>query len=298
MVHLRPLGGSLLTLEVAIPDTALIDCSDLRQKTVKLGLLGRAFAVFKVDKIWLYKTEKLSQRQLRDVELIMGLLRYMDTPQYLRKRIFPKSPMLKYAGILPPLRTQSHPLGEASKPITEEDIRWGVQVRAGKIDIGLDQLVDFSESVSEREPTQFRIVKTQPRIKLEIIGHTEIGKYWGWEIRKTPSISEELEKMSQKTRIAFSRNGVDYNRIESEIKSTVSGTRAVVALFGGPRRGISKLVSRELSSLKQHVDFWVNTIPDQGTETVRLEEALLISLGILNNSVGALLSEPGYYESI
>jgi predicted SPOUT superfamily RNA methylase MTH1 len=75
----------------------------------------------------------------------------------------------------------------------------------------------------------------------------------------------------------------------------VSGTKSIIALFGGPKRGLSELVSREQSLLKQHVDFWVNTIPDQGTETVRLEEALLISLGILNNSVGNLLTKPGYY---
>lgn len=286
-----------MTLEVAIPDTALIDCSDLRQKTVKMGLLGRAFAVFKVDGIWLYRTGKLPQKQLRDVELIMGLLRYMDTPQYLRKRMFPKLPMLKYTGILPPLRTRSHPLGEALKPIAEGDSRWGIQVRTGKIDVGLDQLVDFSENISEREPTLFRIAKVQPRIKLEIIQHAEMGKYWGWEIKRTNSISEELEKMSQKTRIAFSRNGVDYYRIEHEIRSTISGTKAVIALFGGPKRGISELVANEQSLLKRHVDYWVNTIPDQGTETVRLEEALLVSLGILNNSVGALLTKPGYHRN-
>jgi predicted SPOUT superfamily RNA methylase MTH1 len=40
----------------------------------------------------------------------------------------------------------------------------------------------------------------------------------------------------------------------------------------------------------------VNTIPDQGTETVRLDEALFISLGLLNSSVGSMISKPGYHD--
>jgi predicted SPOUT superfamily RNA methylase MTH1 len=284
-----------LTLEVAIPDTALIDCTDLRQKTIKIGYFGRAFAVFKVNRVVLYKTGKLPRNQTRDLELLQGLLEYMDTPQYLRRRIYPRTPMLKYAGLLPPLRTRSHPLGEETAPVSEGDVRWGIQVRSGKIDIGLKQLVNYSESMSEREPALFRISKTRPKIVIEAIERAEVGDYWGWETEQAGSLIDELRKMSEATRIAFSRNATSYGRLESEVKSTVVNTKSVLAIFGGPKRGILELVSEEKDLVKQHIDFWVNTIPDQGTETVRLEEALWISLGILNSSVGSALTGQGYH---
>jgi hypothetical protein len=56
------------------------------------------------------------------------------------------------------------------------------------------------------------------------------------------------------------------------------------------------LLSGEKNELKKHVDFWVNTIPDQGTETVRLEEALFASLGLLNKSVGQIVARPGFHN--
>ena len=285
-----------MPLEVAIPDTALIDCSDLRQKTLKIGSFGRAFAVFKVSRVVLYRTGKLPRSQTRDVELLQGLLEYMDTPQYLRRRIYPRTPMLKYAGLLPPLRTRSHPLGEEITPPSEGDARWGIQVRSGKVDIGLKQLVDHSESVSEREPTLFRISKVRPKVVLEATERTEIGAYWGWDIEKAESLVDELKKVSNATRIAFSRNATPYDRLASEIKSTISNTESIVSIFGGPKRGILNLLPEDRAELKQHIDFWVNTIPNQGTETVRLEEALWISLGILNSSVGSVLTGPGYHE--
>ncbi len=284
-----------MTLEVAIPDTALIDCTDLRQKTIKIGYFGRAFAVFKVSRVVLYKTGRLPRDQTRDLELLQGLLEYMDTPQYLRKRIYPRTPMLKYAGLLPPLRTRSHPLGEETAPISEGDVRWGIQVRSGKIDIGLKQLVNYAADVSEREPMLFRISKSRPKIVLEAIERTDIGKHWGWEVEKSESLIDELRKASGATRIAFSRNATPYDRLASEVRSTVASTKSILAIFGGPKRGILELVSEDKTLLKQHIDFWVNTIPDQGTETVRLEEALWISLGILNSSLGATLTGLGYY---
>jgi predicted SPOUT superfamily RNA methylase MTH1 len=45
-------------------------------------------------------------------------------------------------------------------------------------------------------------------------------------------------------------------------------------------------VRDEGANLNDLVDFVVNTVPMQGTETVRTEEALLASLAILNVEFG------------
>ncbi len=283
-------------LEVAIPDTSLVDCSDLRQKTVKVGSLGRAMAVFRVDVVTVYETGRVPSSQKKDVNLLVRLLEYMDTPQYLRKKIFPISPSLKYAGLLPPLRTLSHPLISTPEDLTEGMYRWGIQVRDGQVDIGAEQLIAHPEPVSERESTLFRIASTKPRIRLEVANRDEVQEYWGFRVARTSNLVERLREASESTRVVFSRKAPSYASLEEEIKSTVGNTKSVLAVFGGPKRGVSELLPDEKNELKKHVDFWVNTIPDQGTETVRLEEAILVSLGLLNKSVGAVIAKPGFHS--
>jgi predicted SPOUT superfamily RNA methylase MTH1 len=284
-----------LVLEVAIPDTSLIDCTDLRQKSVKVGNIGRAFAVFRVERVYIYKTNHLPQNQRRDVDLLFRLLQYLDTPQYLRRRVFPHVPSLKFVGLLPPLRTRSHPLQASVEDIEEGDIRWGIQVRNGSVDIGTKQLIKYPGMLSEREPSLFRIVQTKPEITLEIIQRDDTDEYWGFETQHTENLVQALRRAADKTRIAFSRIAPIYSKIENELINTISATRSVCAVFGGPRHGVRELLTDEMDALKESVDFWINTVAGQGTETVRLEEAIWTSLSLLNNSVGSVITKSGFY---
>jgi predicted SPOUT superfamily RNA methylase MTH1 len=279
-----------MPLQVAIPDTTLTDCSDLREKTTKLGQIARALAVFRVEDVFVYSTTKLKAGDRRDVELIAKILSYMNTPQYLRKRVFPRSPSLRYAGTLPPLRTRSHPL---KTDIHDGAYRWGLQIRQGQIDIGLNEPASFSKPVSEHEPTLFRIVKTEPPVKIEMARREDVPMYWGFKVIRTDNLLAALSETPHIS-IGFSKNAPPYGRIKSDIEKTVTGDIPVVAIFGGPAHGILDLFENK-DAVKEHIDFWANTIPDQGTETVRLEEAILISLGMINTSLGHNLSKPGYH---
>lgn len=285
-----------MTLRVAIPDTSLIDCSDLREKTVKAGSIARALAVFRVEFVYIYDTGLLSPERKRDAELLRKILRYMDTPQYLRRRSFPKTQSLKFAGLLPPLRTRSHPLETTIADLQEGTVRWGLQARTGRIDLGLSRLVNYSKTVSERDPTLFKVIKTKPLIALERIEREDVSDYWGFEVERVSHLAKLLEESDDSTRIGFSRKATSYHQLENDLKSTIAGTQSVLAVFGGPGHGILEFFKKEREDVKSHIDFWVNTIPDQGTETVRLEEALFTSLGLLNISVGTMIAKPGFHE--
>ncbi len=285
-----------MTLKVAIPDTSLTDCPDLRQKTEKAGSLARALAVFRVETVYIYETGILNSDTKRDAGLLSKILRYMDTPQYLRKQRFPKSQSLKFAGILPPLRTKSHPLETNINDLQEGIIRWGLQVRPGQIDLGLDKLVNYPKILSERDPVLFKVLKTKPQILLEIIEREDVSDYWGFEVERVTNLAKLLEESDDTTRIGFSRNAPLFHQLEKDLKSTIAGTQSVLAVFGGPSHGILEAFGNEREVVKSLIDFWVNAIPDQGTETVRLEEALFVSLGLLNSSVGAMIAKPGFYD--
>jgi predicted SPOUT superfamily RNA methylase MTH1 len=246
--------------------------------------------------VYIFDTGLLEPGKKRDTDLLRKILRYMDTPQYLRKMSFPKTQSLKFAGLLPPLRTRSHPLETTVGDLQEDTIRWGLQVRPGKIDLGLSKLVNYSKTVSERDPTLFRVIKTKPQIELETIEREDVSDYWGFEVERVTNLAEFLEESDDSTRIGFSRKAPSYHLIENDLKSTVASTQSVLAVFGGPGHGILEFFKKEREDVKSNIDFWVNTIPDQGTATVRLEEALFTSLGLLNASVGKMITKPGFHE--
>ena len=285
-----------MTLKVAIPDTSLTDCTDLRQKTVKVGQIARALAIFRVEEMFVYNTGKLSPTQKRDADFLVKILRFMDTPQYLRRRVFPHSPSLQYAGLLPPLRTYSHPLQSAISDLKVESLRWGIQVRPGKIDLGFDNVIDFPDTLSERDPTLFRVEATSPKLSLSVIDRLEAPVYWGFDALRTGDLLDLLNRSSKMTRIGFSRKAPPFRKLEIDLRTTVSNTGSVLAVFGGPTRGILELCESQREDVKRQMDFWVNTIADQGSETVRLEEALIVSLGLLNNLFGDVIAKPGFYE--
>jgi len=94
-----------LTLSIAIPDSSLKDETTQVNKTRKISIIARACAIFKVKEIFIYKEKNYNRN---DSILLSTLLKYLETPQYFRKQLFPMMNILKYAGVLYPLKIQNH----------------------------------------------------------------------------------------------------------------------------------------------------------------------------------------------
>ena len=93
-----------MKLSVAIPESALSDDSLKIDKTRKISVLARACSIFKIDTIYVYQEGNNKQ----DGSLLVMILKYLETPQFLRRRLFPKMNDLKFAGVLQPLKIPSH----------------------------------------------------------------------------------------------------------------------------------------------------------------------------------------------
>ncbi len=59
-------------------------------------------------------------------------------------------------------------------------------------------------------------------------------------------------------------------------------TDVLTFVFGSPHRGVESLLNEAGLSIQDVSDFVVNTIPNQGTETVRTEEAIMATLSVFN----------------
>lgn len=274
-------------LAIAIPASVVSDIPHLREKTSKVGLIGRAAAIFRVNQIIIYPDSPKSN-QKEDMELIATLLAYMEAPQYLRKRLFAIKPELQYAGVLPPLRTPHHPLNREMKNLKAGEYREGItlsKTRTGTlIDIGVEQpgLIPNAQLPMGKRAT-VRITKTGTRIEAELADRSSVPMYWGYEVAvENRLFGNMVRSRGFDLTIATSRYGAAFSDVANGIAEKSESARSILVAFGAPSQGLNDIVKHEGLSLEKIVDFVVNTIPLQGTETVRTEEALVASLAILN----------------
>jgi predicted SPOUT superfamily RNA methylase MTH1 len=274
-------------LAIAIPASVISDTPHLREKTSKVGYIGRAAAIFRVDEIIVYADDpKVNQN--RDIDFISGLLSYMETPQYLRKRLFELKPELQFAGILPPLRTPHHPLLGKIRDLKAGEYREGVavsRVREGMlVDIGSEQPALLrSREFPVNTRLTVKVKKLAQRAEVEIVERDQIPEYWGYMISvEKRTLHQFLEDRKFDLTIGTSKLATQFRDVSQSLGERWMTSNNILVLFGAPSRGLFEIAKDEGVELNNLVDFVLNTVPNQGTETVRTEEALLASLAILN----------------
>ena len=274
-------------LAIAIPVSIVSDIPHLREKTLKIGLIGRAAAIFRVNEIIVF-SDNLGANQKRDRNLIGTLLSYVETPQYLRKRLFKIKPELRYAGILPPLRTPHHPLEKRARKLKIGEYREGAIVSVTEsgslVDIGVERPVlipDKKLPVNKR--VTIKITKNGKHPRVTLANREEIETYWGYTVKSSKVSFGQLTKShAYDLVVATSKIRTPLAQVTDKLAERWKKSRRILVAFGAPTRGLQEIVAQENLSLDKVADFTVNTIPDQGTETVRTEEALYSSLALLN----------------
>jgi len=274
-------------LTIAIPASVISDTPHLREKTSKIGLIARAAAIFRVQEIIIYPDDT-HVNQTRDLNLIAKLLNYIETPQYLRKNLYKIEPDLQYAGILPPLRTPHHPTSGKNRDLKVGEYREGIILNQSKegltVDIGVQSTALLRErqfSVGERLTVQ--VLRCGDRIEVQAVNRDDVSSYWGFRVKVA---DETFGHMLQTERfdlvISTARIANRFVDVATKITERWNRAERVLVAFGAPSRGLHEIVKAEGLRIEDISDFVVNTIPEQGTATVRTEEALLISLAIFN----------------
>jgi predicted SPOUT superfamily RNA methylase MTH1 len=274
-------------LAIAIPASLISDIPHLREKTLKIGLVGRAAAIFCVEEIIIFP-DVPDTSQKRDRNLIVTLLSYMETPQYLRRRLFRIRPELRFAGILPPLRTPHHPLAKRAKELKVGEIREGaissITEIGSLVDIGVKRPVLLPEvKLPVNTRVTICVTKTGKRPRIELANQKQIEAYWGYKVIASKVPLWQLTKSgAYDLVIATSKFGDPILDVVDELVERWKQSSSILVAFGAPSRGLQEIFAQENLKLDEVTDFTVNTIPDQGTETVRTEEALYASLALLN----------------
>ncbi|MCL1970504.1 MAG: RNA methyltransferase [Candidatus Bathyarchaeota archaeon] len=274
-------------LSIAIPASIISDTPHLREKTSKIGLIARTAAIFRVHEIIIYP-DNTHTKQTKEIALIAKILNYIETPQYLRKNLYKIEPDLQYAGILPPLRTPHHPVSGKNRDLKIGEYREGLilnQTKEGLIvDIGVQNTALLRErqfSIGERLTVQ--VITNGDRIEVQTVNRDYVPTYWGYRVKiENQTFGHMLQTEQFDLVISTARIAKNFTDIANKIAERWNTSERILIAFGAPSRGLHEIAKDEGLRIEKISDFVVNTIPQQGTATVRTEEALLATLAIFN----------------
>lgn len=263
-----------MRISVAIPDSALDDESTRLEKTRKASIIARACAIFGTETVYVYG----DRADENDVSLLNTILRYAETPQYLRKRLFPRVNELKYAGVVHPLQIPSHMVTNNLQHIKVGHIRDGVVTlsRGLKfVDVGLGRLITYhgKARAGTRITVQFKTDTSEYKIKE--IDRSEVKEYWGYETKLRGNLIDLLRSWEGRI-IITSRKG----RINTESARHQHKSKTLV-VFGTRGKGLPEILGNRINKIQKAPMF--NFFPNQRSATVRLEEALFGVLSILDS---------------
>jgi len=273
-------------LTVAVPSSLVADVPHLREKTGRLGFLGRALGIFRVDEVVIYADPpgEESASQGRFVALVLG---YMETPPHLRKHLIRMNPDLRFAGILPPLRTPNHPVTAKLTNLKVGEIREGfvteASARISRVDIGVGSLAEVPVKLRHGSRVSVQIEKTAPKIAAELIDRSRIDIYWGFRVTlKNLPLGRLIQEIKPDVVVAASRLGERVDTVLEQIRTSMTGASSVLLAFGSPKRGLHEIIAQEGMKLNAVATYIVNFVPHQGTQTVRTEEAVYSALALFN----------------
>ncbi len=150
--------------------------------------------------------------------------------------------------------------------------------------IGVEQpaiLRETQYAIGERLTLQ--IINVGTRVEVQAANRDDVPVYWGFKVRVEKRSFPQFVRASEfDLIIATAKLGSKFTSVAEDIEKKWRISKQVLVAFGAPSRGLHEIAKEEGTKLEHIVDFVVNTIPEQGTATVRTEEALFAALAVLN----------------
>jgi hypothetical protein len=267
---------------VAIPDSSLADEQTLRDKSTKIAQFARAFAIFRISTVYIYRDR--GRNYSADKKLLKFILEFLDTPQYLRRRLYPKREELRFAGLLHPLKAPHHKPAVDPRKIRVGEIRQAATVNVNGryfADAGLDSLIPLEGSIPNGTRITVKFISEHPKLRCKAITRKDVSDYWGYEVKEAQGLVDLLTTVKGII-VLTSKEGEPLERFEQELGQELKSATGVLVVFGSPNRGLSQILKDEGSHPNEFTKYFLNFFPKQATETVRLEEAVIGCLSLMN----------------
>ncbi|GAB2210268.1 hypothetical protein Droror1_Dr00015531 [Drosera rotundifolia] len=292
---------SIPTVSIAVPGSVIDNAQSLELATRLAGQIARAATIFRVDEVVVFDNSGSSVEESSSpapessddnesgAVFLIKILKYLETPQYLRKILFSKQNSLRYVGVLPPLDAPHH-LRKHEWALYREGIT--LKERAPNststvVDVGLSKNVVIDQVL---EPGQRVTVamganrNLDPAVLHQVVSPLtprDEGMYWGYRVRYASSLSFVFDECPYE-------GGYDCLIGTSEHGSTVKSSelllpsfRHLLIAFGG-LAGLEESIEEDKilkgKDAREVFSLYLNVCPNQGSRTIRTEEAIFVSL--------------------
>ncbi|MFB6298305.1 MAG: putative RNA uridine N3 methyltransferase [Salinirussus sp.] len=279
-----------MTVSVLVPSSLTREAEDRREATRKLGYVARAAAVFRVDRLTVFPDPGGEGPGSLDGGFVETVLRYAATPPYLRKEVWDRRDELESAGVLPPLRI--HPrTGSGSDG--SGSLRQGIVTEVGsdgrvRVNCGLQHPISLpvpsGMEVGQGERVAVRVSSREP-VRAKLVDESLPGF-----VVDAADLDTALAREDAGLVVAASRHGehLRVSRLDELVERVrADGDPALTVVFGAPERGLPEILGVDAGAVgigeadRDDVDLWLNTVPNQGSEVVRTEEAVFATLASL-----------------
>ncbi|WP_455141000.1 putative RNA uridine N3 methyltransferase [Candidatus Hodarchaeum mangrovi] len=273
-----------MTFTIAIPDSAVSDCSDIRAKTEKIFQFARISAIYQVPDIMIYHDPFLKPEEAhRESRRIRRILEYIECPQYLRKRLFPISRDTSAVGVLSPLATPHHVLSKEIKPNEiREAVIFLLQGRTVG-DVGSLHLLEVINppkfSLQEKVlRVTVKIILKDDKLKLRLLPNRPSDIYWGYKVHVSKVALSKALLNFKGIKIATSKTCEPITSLNPNDLQN----KDILITFGSPYKGIPEMLKAEGKKIRDVFDHCINSLTHSGTRSLRLEEAMMITLSKLD----------------
>jgi len=287
---------SVPTVTIALPGSVIANAQTPELKAYLAGQLARAVAIFRADEVVVYADSARREIGTEDKHAVFlaRILQYLETPQYLRKALFPMHPDLKLVGLTAPTDMPHHlRVGEPSKfregIVVKRPTKAGSKVSWVNVGQGKDVSIDtclqpgVRVTVELDDPTSTQgtaVPPSAPRAKG--------GLYWGYQVRLASNLAAVWSECP------FGTDGYDLSVGTSQHGANIVEQRDwrlpdfkhMLIVFGG-LGGMEEVVENDDSlqiapeDVAKLFDCYINICPDQGSRTIRTEEAVLVAMSAL-----------------
>ena len=316
-----PSSSPRSTVSIAIPGSIIANAQSSELRSYLAGQIARAATVFGVDRVVVFRDSPSETREGDDVEgewrgahrttdpsvFLARILQYLECPQYLRKLLFPVHADLRYAGLLNPLDAPHHVRATEYSQWREGVVvnrpagaggrkgGGGSWANVGLLhDIQIDRALPPLTRVTVRMGQDHTAQPPPSRLQGQVVSPErprEAGLYWGYEVEVCPSFSAVLSSCKwtddglYDLTIGTSERGRVIDRGDGQGGGFVLPRhRHLLVVFGG-LNGLEEACASDEGVKETKVDgmfdLYLNTCQQQGSRSIRTEEAVLITLALL-----------------
>jgi predicted SPOUT superfamily RNA methylase MTH1 len=284
------------TLSILIPSSIVDNAQSKELRTYLIGELARTIGIFKISEVIIFH-DKLKDNSKDYINYFIKNLQYLETPQYLRKTLFPMSEDLKLSGLMNPLESQHHLRKDEWSQYREGCVLdRPVNGEYSWVNIGLNKDCKINQKLPPKTRVTVKLNENNFNNKLKYYTGTPVsmtepfiknGTYWGYVVRVCETykdiFKDSIYDEGYDFIIGTSDKGENYRNANFSKKKDF---KHCLIIFGGISGIEGMMIDDEHNkinskNISKNFDLYLNTCMNQGLRTIRTEEAILISLAVI-----------------